>query len=135
MTVIERQLSGVGHGAVCEWLPCGKMAERGRGRIDLVVMASTRERAQLLNKVFVPGSLKQSHVAQLALRGKYISPILLAALLAFQVHRKARQHGPEKVGLELTRAARILRNPDFDVAAVAPRDPHNAFLELSSRPA
>src|SRR4051812_38196395 len=107
--VVERKLPGVTHRAVRERLPCGKLAERGRGRVDLIVMASARERAQLLKKVFVPGTLQHAHVAQIELRGQQFSPALLAPLLTLAVYGKARQHGAEKVRLELTRATRILR--------------------------
>ena len=65
-----------------QWATTAEYAERGRGSIDLIVVAPIWKGAQLLDEGTIPRTLDHFHEAVLALRGKRIGPVLLCAFFA-----------------------------------------------------
>src|SRR3954465_7274395 len=82
------------------------------------IVRSHRERAEFIDEGLVPRGLVQLDVALLALGSEGVGAVFLRGGFPLGIDGEAGQHFDEPRGLELTRAARILRDPDAAAATV-----------------
>ena len=109
-------------------------AKRSGGGVDLVVVGTLRESAQLVNKVLIPIALNQLDEAVFALGGEGVGAVFLVALLTLSADGVTTKLTGEIGCLEFAGLSGVLRNPDFRLVAVPARCGLDLVFDLRGAP-